>query len=88
VSDAAGTTVHPLMPTPVYDAAKGQWYIVIPTSTIQTIDYYIKMTNEFGNFVVSAKLRADIHFNCFEDVISLNETKGKENGVTYTKDSG
>jgi hypothetical protein len=41
-----------------------------------------------GNTAVSAKLRADIHFNCMEDVISLNTTAGKEKGINYTTEGG
>ena len=76
------------MPQPVYDAAAGNWYVTIPTSTIAIYDYYIKATNEMGNTVVSNKIRADIHFNCLEDVITLNATDGIEKGITYTAVDG
>ena len=84
VSDAAGTTVHPLMPIPIFNATADHWYITIPTSSIQIIDYYIKMENEWGNTVVSEKLRADIHFNCLHDIFSFNVIEGNEDGITYT----
>jgi hypothetical protein len=72
------------MPAPIYNLTAGNWYITIPTSTIQIIDYYIKAVNEMGNTVVSEKLRADIVFNCLEDVITLNPKIGSEKGITYT----
>lgn len=53
VSDAAGTTTHTKMPVPIYNITAGNWYITIPTNTIQIIDYYIKVVNEKGNSVVS-----------------------------------
>ena len=37
-----------------------------------------------GNSVVSAKIRADIVFNCLEDIFTLNPTDGSEDGITYT----
>ena len=42
------------------------------------------MENEWGNRVVSEKLRADIHFNCMHDIFTFNETEGREDGITYT----
>jgi hypothetical protein len=85
VSDPEGTIVHPDMPVPWFDAAEDHWVIDIPTDSIQIIDYYIKMENEWGNTVVSEKLRADIHFNCMHDIFTLNETEGTEDDIIYTK---
>ena len=56
--------MHPDIPVPWFDVVEDHWVIDIPTDSIQIFDYYIKMENEWGNFVVSEKLRADIHFNC------------------------
>jgi hypothetical protein len=46
----------------------------IPAKVIQNLTFWIKVENDYTNYAITEALEAEVHFNCSEDVFTLNHT--------------